>query len=105
MDETRRGKANSVHSSVFSFWSSKQTVKLFPWKSTAVEPLAFTSVLLTNPSGPGNTLITRPMGHWFLGTLSSAIRTNSPTAKFLCVLCHFWRSCKEGMYSLSQRFQ
>ena len=60
---------------------------------------------LTKPSDPGNTLVTRPIGHWCRGTLSSVISTSSPVCKFLCVLCHFWRSCKEGMYSLSQRFQ
>ncbi|XP_078349367.1 uncharacterized protein LOC144634314 isoform X2 [Oculina patagonica] len=62
MDETRRGKANSVHSSVFSFWSSKQTVKLFPWKSTAG------SYSLGKPGKPWNLRISfsRPGKSWNL---------------------------------------
>lgn len=52
-----------------------------------------------------NRQIQEPIGHWCRGTLSSAISTSSPVCKFLCVLCHFWSSCEEEMYSLRQRFQ
>ena len=58
-----------------------------------------------NPSLPGCTSRTRPKGHWPRWTLSSAVRTRSPTAKSRRGLIHFCRSCKLGKYSDSHLFQ
>lgn len=41
--------------------------------------------------------VMRPMSHEFLGDVSSNTRTRSPTVKFLCDMCHFWRSCIIGI--------
>ena len=63
--------------------------------------LAFVLILtlLTSPSGPGYTSITRARGHTFLGVDSLATKTISPSLTFLLGLVHFCLCCNCGKYS------
>ena len=61
--------------------------------------------LLTTQSGAWLACTTHPIGQWPLGALGSAIRTSSPTTRFLSFVSHFFICINVGIYSFRNRPQ
>ena len=71
----------------------------------SLELFVLTSAVRTRRSSPGNTFVTRPNNQRHLGTVLSATRTRSFTAKFRLFSSHLWRCCNVGTYSRIHRDQ
>ena len=56
-------------------------------------------------SFPLNTLVTNPIGHWYLVVCSCWMGTRSPTSRLECSLTHLVCFWSVGRYSLSHLFQ
>ena len=70
-----------------------------------IEDFVFIFTVLTSPSLPSLTSMTKPKGHKHLGVFSSSNKTTSPILTFFCFVFHLFLLWSSGIYSLIHLFQ